>query len=129
VACKNPFLEAERARKRETLLAATEADLGKISAACARARQPLRGQGKIPLRAGKVPSRRKVAKHYTIDIGDDHFSYARNEDSITAEAALDGIYVLRTSAGADGLDSGEVVSSCKASPMRPGSSAVAELAT
>jgi hypothetical protein len=114
VACKNPFLEAERARKRESLLTATEADLEKIAAACARARRPLRGKDKIALRAGKVLNRRKVAKHFIIDIGEDRFSYHRNQDSITAEAALDGIYVLRTSVEAGQLDSGEVVSSYKA---------------
>jgi hypothetical protein len=114
VACKNPFLEAERARKRESLIAATEADLATIAAACARARRPLRGQDTIALRVGKVLNRRKVAKHFTIDIADDHFSYARNQDSIAAEAALDGIYVLRTSVEATGLDSGEIVSSYKA---------------
>jgi hypothetical protein len=114
VACKNPFLEAERARKRESLLAATEADLEKIAAACARARRPLRGQDKIAVRADRVLSRRKVARHFTIDIGDDHLSYARNQDSIAAEAALDGIYVLRTSVPASDLDSTGVVSSYKA---------------
>jgi hypothetical protein len=114
VACMNPFLEAERARKRESLLAATEADLAKIAAACARSRRPLRGKDKIALRVGKVLNRRKVAKHFTIDITEDSFSYHRNQDSITAEAALDGIYVLRTSVQASDLDSGEVVSSYKA---------------
>ena len=114
VACKNPFLEAERARKRQSLLQATEADLAKIAAAVQRERLPLRGQGKIALRADRVLRRRKVAKHFTTSIGDDHFSYARDHDSITAEAALDGIYVLRTSVPAGGLDSGEVVSSYKA---------------
>ncbi len=114
VACKNPFLEAERARKREALLAATETDLAKIAAACARARRPLRGKDTIALRTDRVLRRRKVAKHFTTDIGDDHLSYARNQDSITAEAALDGIYVLRTSVTGAGLDSGEVVSSYKA---------------
>jgi Transposase DDE domain len=114
VACKNPFLEAERARKRESLLEATEADLEKIATACARPRQPLRGKDKIALRTGKVLNRRKVAKHFTIDIGDDHFSYARNQDSIAAEAALDGIYVLRTTVAGSDLDSGEVVASYKA---------------
>src|SRR5262249_39596188 len=59
-------------------------------------------------------NRRKVARHLVIDIGDDHLSYARDQDSISAEAALDGIYVLRTSASADDLDSGQVVSSYKA---------------
>jgi hypothetical protein len=114
VACMNPFLEAERARKRESLLAATEADLAKIAAACARVRAPLRGQDKIAVRADRVLNRRKVGKHYTIDIGEDRFSYHRNQDSITAEAALDGIYVLRTSVGPGDLDSGEIVSSYKA---------------
>ena len=95
VACKNPFLEAERARKRESLLQATEADLAKIAAACARARRPLRGTDTIAARADRVLTRRKVAKHFTIDVGEDHLRYARNQDSIAAEAKLDGIYVLR----------------------------------
>jgi hypothetical protein len=114
VACKNPFLEAERARKRESLLAATESDLAKITAACARARRPLRGQDKIALRVDRVLNRRKVGKHFVIDIGEDRFSYHRNQDSITAEAALDGIYVLRTSVESGDLEPGEVVSSYKA---------------
>ena len=114
VACKNPFLEAERARKRESLLTATEADLAKIAAACARARRPLRGKDKIAVRADRVLRRRKVAKHFTVEIGDDSISYARDQDSIAAEAKLDGIYVVRTSVGPGDLDSGEVVSSYKA---------------
>ena len=113
VACMNPFLEAERARKRESLLAATEADLAKIAAATQRARQPLRGKDKIALRVGKVLNRRKVAKHFTIGIGDDRFTYHRNQDSITAEAALDGIYVLRTSVAAADLESPDVVAAYK----------------
>jgi hypothetical protein len=114
VACMNPFLEAERARKRESLLAATEADLAKIAAACERARRPLRGQDAIAVRVDRVLNRRKVGKHFTIAITGDSFSYARNQDSITAEARLDGIYVLRTSVGPGDLDSPEVVSSYKA---------------
>ena len=114
VACMNPFLEAERARKRESLLQATEAELGKIAAAAGRARQPLRGTGKIMLRVDRVLNRRKVGKHFRIDIGDDHLSYARDQDSIAAEAALDGIYVLRTSVAAADLDSPQIVSSYKA---------------
>jgi Transposase DDE domain len=114
VACMNPFLEAERARKRESLLTATEADLAKIAAACARARAPLRGKDKIAVRVDRALNRRKVAKHFQIDIGEDRFSYHRNQDSITAEAALDGIYVLRTSVEAGDLEPGEVVSSYKA---------------
>jgi hypothetical protein len=114
VACKNPFLEAERARKRESLLKATEADLEKIAAACTRPRRPLRGQDKIAVRADRVLNRRKVARHFTIDIGDDHVRYACDQDSIAAEAKLDGIYVLRTSVAAGDLGSPEVVSSYKA---------------
>src|SRR2546427_1414884 len=114
VACKNPFLEAERARKRESLLKATEADLEKIAAACARARAPLRGTDKIAVRVDRVLNRRKVAKHFTIEITDDSIRYARNQDSIAAEARLDGIYVLRTSVAPDDLDSTGVVSSYKA---------------
>jgi hypothetical protein len=114
VACKNPFGEAERARKRESLLKATEADLEKIAAACARARAPLRGTDKIAVRVDRVLNRRKVARHFTIEITDDSIRYARNQDSIAAEAKLDGIYVLRTSVAPDDLDSDQVVSSYKA---------------
>jgi hypothetical protein len=114
VACKNPFLEAERARKREALLKATEADLEKIAAACARPRRPLRGTDKIAVRADRALNRRKVAKHFTVEITDGNLRYARDQDSIAAEAKLDGIYVLRTSVAATDLDSTEVVSSYKA---------------
>jgi hypothetical protein len=113
-ACMNPSGEAERARKRESLLAATEADLGKIAAACARARAPLRGTDKIAVRVDRVLNRRKVAKHFTAEITGDSLRYARDQDSIDAEAKLDGIYVLRTSVAASDLDSPEVVSSYKA---------------
>ena len=114
VACKNPFGEAERARKRESLLAATEADLAKIAAACTRARAPLRGRDKIAVRVDRVLRRRKVARHFTTEITDDSIGYARDQDSIAAEAKLDGIYVLRTSVASGDLDSGAVVSSYKA---------------
>src|SRR2546430_8912079 len=82
----NPFLEAERARKRESLLAATEADLAKIAAACARDRRPLRGQDKIALPVDRVLSRRKVAKHFTLDIGEDHPRYHPRQEFIHAAA-------------------------------------------
>jgi len=114
VACKNPFGEAERARKRESLLAATEAGLAKIAAACTRARAPLRGRDKIAVRVDRVLRRRKVARHFTTEITDDSIRCARDQDSIAAEAALDGIYVLRTSVASGDLDSGAVVSSYKA---------------
>jgi Transposase DDE domain len=114
VACKNPFLEAERARKRESLLAAAEAGLEKIAAACTRTRAPLRGKDAIAVRVDRVLAKRKVARHFTIDTGDDRLSYHRDQDSIAAEAALDGIYVLRTSVGPADLDSSQIVSSYKA---------------
>ena len=66
------------------------------------------------MRANRVLNRRKVAKHFTVEIGEDHVRYARNQDSIAAEAKLDGIYVLRTSVAASNLDSSQVVSSYKA---------------
>lgn len=97
VACRNPALATERARKREELLRATEADLAEIAAAVARQRRPLRGKDKIALRVGKKINRHKVAKHFELTIGDDHFRFARKTEAIAAEAALDGIYVIRAS--------------------------------
>lgn len=97
VCCHNPVLAEERARKRTELLAATEDELAKISAAASRARRPLRGQDKIALRVGKVVNKFKMAKHFDIEITDETFTFTRKTDQINAEAALDGIYVLRTS--------------------------------
>jgi transposase len=97
VCCRNPALAEQRTRKRQDLLAATEKQLAPIAAATTRARRPLRGQDKIALRAGKVINHFKMAKHFHIDITDETFTFRRNEESIAAEAALDGIYVLRTS--------------------------------
>ncbi len=98
VACRNPALAAERARKREALLAATEADLAEVKAAVERERQPLRGKDKVALRVGRVLNKHKMAKHFELAIGDDSFSFSRKEDQVSAEAALDGIYVVRASA-------------------------------
>jgi hypothetical protein len=96
VVCRNPLLAAQRARKRAELLAATEADLGKVARAVGRARKPLRGADNIGLAAGAVLGKHKMAKHFTLEIGDAAFSFARNEEAIAAEAKLDGFYVLRT---------------------------------
>ena len=104
VVCRNPDLAAERRRKREELLQATEHDLAKIRAATRRARAPLRGQGQIALKVGAVLGRRKVAKHFCLTITDAGLTFARDEAAITAEAALDGVYVLRTSVPATCLD-------------------------
>jgi hypothetical protein len=113
VACYNPFLAAERARKRGELLDATEAGLQKIGAATRRARRPLRGKDKIALAAGKVINKKKVGKHFITDITDDGLAWRRDEQKITDEAALDGIYVIRTSLPAAVLGAGGAVQSCK----------------
>ena len=109
VCCHNPALAQERARKRDELLAATEKELQTIAAATRRDRQPLRGTDKIALRVGKVRNKFKMAKHFHLDITNDAFSFTRNQDSIAAEAALDGIYVLRTSLPPHTLERDEVV--------------------
>jgi len=113
VVCKNPLLAQERGRKRGELLAATERHLEAIAAAVARAKRPLRGQAQIGLRAGKVIGRFKMAKHFTLTIADDSFRHARNDEAIAAETALDGIYVVRTTVGAERLAPEEVVRSYK----------------
>jgi len=114
IACYNPFLAAERARKRGELLAATEAELAKIGAATRRARRPLRGKDAIALAVGKVINAKKVAKHFAVDITDDGLSWQQDEQKIAEEAALDGIYVIRTSLPPDVLGAGGAVESYKA---------------
>jgi hypothetical protein len=113
IVCKNPLLAAERARKRADLLEATERDLAAIAAATQRAKRPLRGQARIALRVGKVLGRRKVGKHFTLEITDTRFRATRDEAAIAREAALDGVYVLRTSVGANRLPTAEAVRSYK----------------
>jgi hypothetical protein len=109
VCCHNPVLAAERARKRQDLLAATEKELTPIATATRRATRPLRGKDKIALRVGKVINHYKMAKHFHIEITEDSFTFTPNSEAIAAEAALDGIYVLRTSLPADTLAHGDVV--------------------
>jgi transposase len=109
VCCHNPALADERARKRAELLAATETQLQTIAEATRRQKRPLRGQDRIALRVGTVRNKFKMAKHFDLHIGDEAFTFTRNQDSIAAEAALDGIYVLRTSLPASTLDRDEVV--------------------
>jgi hypothetical protein len=113
IVCRNPALAAERARRREGLLAATERELARIAAAVARQRQPLRGAAAIGLKVGAVLDRHKMAKHFTLDIADNRFGFARKTEEIAAEAALDGIYVVRTSLPATVLDDPTTVRSYK----------------
>jgi hypothetical protein len=114
IACYNPFLAVERARKRGELLAATEAELAKIAAATRRARRPLHGKDAIALAVGKVINKKKVAKHFLTEITDDGISWRRDGQKIADEAALDGIYVIRTSLPAAVLGTGATVESYKA---------------
>ena len=97
IACRNPLLAADRARKRDELLAATEKELVKIKAQTQRPRKPLRGKDAIGMAVGKVIGRYKVGKHFDIVIEDAGLRYQRKQAQIDAEAALDGIYVIRTS--------------------------------
>ena len=97
VVCRNPDLAAERARKREELLTATEKDLAPIKARVARKRNPLRGTAEIALAVGEVFNTHKMKKHVDLTITDDAFSYTRKTAEIAAEAATDGLYVVRTS--------------------------------
>ena len=113
VACFNPLLAEERARKRPDLLAATEKQLEKIAAATTRPRRPLRGKQNIGLRAGKILNRYKMGKHFELRIEEDSFHYTRQEANIEREQSLDGIYVIRTSVQAEVLSSQQVVASYK----------------
>lgn len=97
IVCHNQPLARKRRAKREELLAATEKQLEKIAAAVRRDKRPLRGKAEIGLRTGKIIDGHKVGKHFHLEIEDDRFSFSRDETNIGREAALDGIYVIRTS--------------------------------
>jgi hypothetical protein len=111
VVCRNPHLAAERARKREDLLAATERELDKVCQMVSGPRGSLRSAdaGKIGQRAGRVINKYKVAKHFETEIAEGSFSYRRKTEQIATEAALDGIYVLRTTCDKDTLTTQAVV--------------------
>jgi hypothetical protein len=111
VVCRNPHLAAERARKREDLLKATERELDKVKASVENPRGRLHRSdaGKIGERAGRVTNKYKVAKHFELEIQDGVFAYRRKTEQIEREAALDGIYVLRTTCPTDQLTTHAVV--------------------
>lgn len=113
IVCRNPLLAEERARKREELLRATEKELNKIVVATKREKRRLIGKEKIGLRLGKVVNRYKVGKHFKLEITDWGFSYQRATEKIAAEAALDGIYVIRTSLPAGALPPDDTVRAYK----------------
>jgi transposase len=113
IVCRNPLLAEQRRRKREELLAATEAELQKVAAATIRSRRRLKGQDKIGMRVGRVLGHFKMAKHFSIEITAQGFHYSRNQPRIETEAALDGIYVIRTNLPSQRMDSEDAVRSYK----------------
>ena len=113
IVCRNPLLAAERKRKREDLLQATEKELEKVAVATRRAKNSLRGKALIGLRVGRVLGRFKMGKHFKLEIAEESFSYQRNQDSITQEAALDGISVIRTNVALAALSPADTVLSYK----------------
>jgi transposase len=112
VACRNPELAKLRTHKREELLTATEHNLDKIKARVDAGK--LVGREEIGLRVGRVINQYKVAKHFELAIGDSTFTFARKSDAIAAEAALDGIYIIRTSVSAAQMDAPQCVRNYKA---------------
>ena len=113
IACRNPLLAKDRARKREELLAATEKKLAEIAAATRRKSRALRGKDKIGQRVGRTANKFKMAKHFEFEITETSFTYRRNEKKIAEEASLDGIYVIRTSVCQDALSSEQSVQAYK----------------
>lgn len=113
VACFNPLLCEERRRKRDELLATTERDLANIAAAVRRRTRTPMSADEIGLKVGRVVGRRKMAKHFVVTIADGSFAYRRDEESIRREAALDGIYVIRTSVPTSRLPAEDVVRAYK----------------
>jgi len=113
VVCRNPLLADERARKRKELLKAAEKKLDAVVAAVSREKRPLRGKDKIGLRVGRDLKSTKMQKHFELTIKDDSFSYRRLDDHIAAEAARDGLYVVRTSLPVETLSAEQTVAAYK----------------
>jgi hypothetical protein len=113
MACYNPLLADQRARKRRALLDATEQALTKLAREVARRTKTLLTGSAIGLKAGKILGRYKMGKHYTLTIADGTFAWARREAAIEAEAKLDGIYVLRTSEPAERYSAADTVRTYK----------------
>jgi transposase len=109
VACRNPLLAERRRHKREELLAATEAELERIAAAVRRPLRPLRGKDKIAFRVGRKIDRFKMAKHFLIEVSENELRWKRHEEKIAEEAAMDGIYVVRSTVPQGEMSAGELV--------------------
>ena len=113
IVCRNPLLRAERTRKRQELLEATEHELDAIVAATQRKQRPLRGKEKIGERLGRVLGRFKMSKHFRTEITETSLRYERNTALIEAEAALDGFYILRTNVPVEQMGPSDVVQAYK----------------
>ncbi len=113
IVCRNPLLAAERRRKRLELLDRTDELLEAVQKATKRKNRPLRGSKEIAVRADRALRKYKVGKHYDIEIEDDGFSFSRNQQRIDDEAALDGLYVIRTNVPQDDLTAEDAVRSYK----------------
>ena len=113
IVCRNPLLAAQRQRKRQELLAATEEDLAPIAAATTRKNRPLRGAAEIGLRVGKVINRHKVAKHFVTTITDDTFTFHRDDERIATEQQLDGLYIVRSNVEPEQFDAAQTVRAYK----------------
>ena len=113
IVCRNPLLAAERHRKRNELLAATEKELEPIVAATRRPNDPLRGAADIGVRVGKVINRYKVAKHFVTAITDESFAFHRDEAGIADEQQLDGIYIVRSNVEPEQFDAAQTVRAYK----------------
>jgi transposase len=107
IACRNPLLAKEKSLTRQELLAKTEKELDKIVAATKRRSRGLKGADKIGLRVGKVINSKKVGKFFETTITESSFDYRRKEELIALEAALDGVYIIRTSVKAELLNTVE----------------------
>jgi hypothetical protein len=117
IVCRNAALANERARKREDLLKATERDLARVAAAVARNAKPLRGAAEIGVAVGAVVDKHKMAKHIELTISDTRFTYRRNTNQISDEAALDGLYAVRTSLPKETLEDAAAVKAYKSLSM------------
>jgi transposase len=113
IACFNPLLAAERRRKREELLQATEKALARLETEVKRRTKTPLGKAEIGVKAGRILGRFKMAKHFTLTIADGVFAWARREQSIRREAGLDGIYVVRTSEPPERLSAPDAVRTYK----------------
>jgi len=113
IVCRNPLLARQRAHKRLALLEATETPLERVRQATLRDKRRVKGKDRIALRVGEIIDKDKVAKNFKIHIDDDSFHFERDTDSIAQEAALDDLYVIRTSVPKAAMEADQVVRAYK----------------